>query len=42
MSVSFSHLFPLTLSTIRHTLPQAELSAIEVPGAVMTALFPTP
>ena len=42
MSVSLSHLFPLTLSTICHTLPQAELSAIEVPGAVMTTLLPTP
>lgn len=42
MSVSFSHLFPLTMPCIPHTLPQAELLAVEVPGAVMATLFPTP
>lgn len=42
MSVCFSHLFPLTMPCIPHTLPQAELSAVEVPGAVMATLFPTP
>ena len=30
MSVSLSHLFSLTMPTIPHTLPQAELSAVEV------------
>ena len=30
MSVSLSHLFPLTMPTIPHTLPQAELSTVEV------------
>lgn len=30
MSVSLSRLFPLTMPTTPHTLPQAELSAVEV------------
>ena len=30
MSVSLSHLFSLIMPTIPHTLPQAELSAVEV------------
>ena len=30
MSVSLSHLFSLTMPTIPHTLPQAELSTVEV------------
>ena len=41
MSVSLSHLFSLIMPTIPHTLPQAELSAVEVPGAVMITLLPT-
>ena len=35
-------IFSLTMPTIPHTLPQAELSAVEVPGAVMITLLPTP
>ena len=41
MSVSLSHLFSIIMPTIPHTLPQAELSAVEVPGAVMITLLPT-